>query len=394
MTPQAALIELLGRVGAEQGAAALVKEHELSHWPGAAVAAMKSQKLLAKARPATSAICPGCEQDCVMPVHTLPHPTRPSSFIVCDKRSDINRVRVPIDRLIQWQSSGELIAAVLAKLLGINQPSTHLAASGQWPIGSIKGKKHRSQVTLLAGDNLTLSLAGHSVQLMDVLMFKQDVLTLDEGELVRLVDQPAGDSEGSRAPGMKGNASGSGQDTSAIQCEVFLAMKNLTANEVSLTFVGDKSESGIGANNMLEISARGKRKLVALAALNLVDKRKGAPNSQCVILLGMVQKLKLPNNNNNSKKIERLRKVFSSFLGIKSDPFNPYRKGAGWEPLFSIEDKRGAADERAKQEGERRTSSTDHPYHNENSEKKYSYHNRKDEANDNWLENNDPDAPT
>ena len=27
-------------------------------------------------------------------------------FIVCDKRSDINRVAVPISRLEQWQASG------------------------------------------------------------------------------------------------------------------------------------------------------------------------------------------------------------------------------------------------------------------------------------------------
>jgi hypothetical protein len=58
----------------------------------AAVAAMKSQKLLAKARPAVSVVCPGCEQECVMPVHTLPAgPRGPASFIFCDKRSDIQR---------------------------------------------------------------------------------------------------------------------------------------------------------------------------------------------------------------------------------------------------------------------------------------------------------------
>ena len=51
MTPQAALIELLGRVGASQGAAVLVNDVELGQWPTEAVAAMKTQHLLAKARP-------------------------------------------------------------------------------------------------------------------------------------------------------------------------------------------------------------------------------------------------------------------------------------------------------------------------------------------------------
>ena len=97
MTPQAALTELLARVGAGHGAAVLVSDHELSQWPGVVVATMKARKLLAKARPASSAVCPGCERDCVMPVNTLLTTTRkPAPFIVCDKRSDINRVPVPI----------------------------------------------------------------------------------------------------------------------------------------------------------------------------------------------------------------------------------------------------------------------------------------------------------
>ena len=56
MSPKDALTELLGRVAACQGAVVLTNDDELSQWPSAAVAAMKSQRLLSKARPATSAI--------------------------------------------------------------------------------------------------------------------------------------------------------------------------------------------------------------------------------------------------------------------------------------------------------------------------------------------------
>ena len=85
MKPQAALVKLLARVGAQREAPVLVNEEELSQWPAAAVAAMKSQKLITKARPAASAVCPGCERECVMPVHTPPTKTRkPTSFIVCE----------------------------------------------------------------------------------------------------------------------------------------------------------------------------------------------------------------------------------------------------------------------------------------------------------------------
>lgn len=199
MTPQAALIELLGRVGATQGAAVLVNDDELSLWPGVAVAAMKSQRLLAKARPASSAICPGCERDCVMPVHTPPATGAPASFIVCNKRSDVNRVPVPISKLEQWQITGGLIADALARLLGLSQTATQAADGRQWHIGVLKGKAHNSPVALLAGDNLMLSLAGHAVPLVDVLGIEKSTLALDKAALIRLVDNPEGNGENPEA---------------------------------------------------------------------------------------------------------------------------------------------------------------------------------------------------
>ena len=153
-------------------------------------------KLIAKARPASSVICPGCERECVMPVHTLPTTTRsPESFIVCDKRSDINRVAVPISRLEQWQTTYDLIADVLARLLGLSRSASTAAEGNQWHIGVLKGKKHKSRVTLLADDGLNLSLAGHTVPIIEVLAINENVLTLDKGELIRLVDKPAGNAE-------------------------------------------------------------------------------------------------------------------------------------------------------------------------------------------------------
>jgi hypothetical protein len=56
MTPEAALIELLGRVGARLGESVTVSTEELNQWPAAAVSALKSQGLLLKARPAKSVI--------------------------------------------------------------------------------------------------------------------------------------------------------------------------------------------------------------------------------------------------------------------------------------------------------------------------------------------------
>lgn len=194
-----AILELLARVGASNGTAVLVNEEELGLWPAAAVNAMKSQKLLVKASPAASVVCPGCEQECAMPVHTLTHKTHvPASFIVCDKRDDINRVAVPSERLRQWCASAASIADLITGLLDLRRPGSGDTSAGRWEIGMFKGRKHSSHIILLADGRLTLNLAGHSIALADLLTLESSGFRLDKQALVRQVDKPvagAGDAE-------------------------------------------------------------------------------------------------------------------------------------------------------------------------------------------------------
>jgi hypothetical protein len=199
MTPEAALIELLARVGAGTGAEVLVSAEEMGHWPPVAVATMKAQRVLTRARPAVSVVCPGCEQQCVMAVQTQRDGLRRlSSFVVCDKRSDINRVPVPVGNLEQWQASGAAIADLVARLLDVRRPSGDEAKAGRWEIGMFRGAKHSSHLVLLRDRELTLSLAGHSIALVDLLEMKGDRLAIDRRMLMRCVDHPvagAGDAE-------------------------------------------------------------------------------------------------------------------------------------------------------------------------------------------------------
>lgn len=201
MTPEDAFIELLNRVAALQGASVLISADELAQWPGEVVAAMKAQKLITRARPASSAVCPGCEEECVMPVHTIPLPSRdPALFIACDKRDDIGRVPVPTASLEQWQASGDSIADLLAGLLGLQRSNMGSTSAGRWEVGVFRGKQHTSHLVLLAGGKLTLTLAGHSIALSEVLALNGDVFKVDARRLTHLVDHPvagAGDVESS-----------------------------------------------------------------------------------------------------------------------------------------------------------------------------------------------------
>jgi len=191
MTPDDTFIELLDRVAALQGAQARLNADELSQWPDEAVTAMKAQKLIIMARPAASLVCPGCEEACVMPVHTISTPAgEPAPSLVCNKRDDISRVPVPVAHLEQWQISGDSIAGLLADLLGLRHSNTGGSSTGRWEVGVFRGAKHAGHLVLLAGEKLTLTLAGHSIALAEVLVLEGGGFKADKRRLARLVDQP------------------------------------------------------------------------------------------------------------------------------------------------------------------------------------------------------------
>lgn len=186
MTAIDALLELLDRVGACPDDAVLVSDEELFQWPGAAVKAMKVQKLIVKTRPASSAICPGCESNCVMPVHTLSATT--SSFIVCDRRSDINRVLVPPGRLNQWQCNADLVSGFVASSLGLRGPDRHVDGTDRRKIGIVCGDKRSQMLCLETSGTLTLVVGNSKVPLAEFIKFHKGEYTLDAAPIRRLAD--------------------------------------------------------------------------------------------------------------------------------------------------------------------------------------------------------------
>lgn len=188
MTPFDALIELLGRVGACQGAAVLVNSEELSLWPDEAVAAMKTRKLLVRVRPAASAVCPGCERDCTMPFHTLTTATgATASFIVCDKRSDTNRVPVSSEQLIQWRCNASAVCGFVAVSLGLRR-SDKAAGDGLWVIGMAAGATRSQMLCLQAGGELTLTAGDNKMPLAELVEFHDGRYSIADAMVSRLVD--------------------------------------------------------------------------------------------------------------------------------------------------------------------------------------------------------------
>lgn len=189
MTPEATLIELLERVGGSQSTAVLVTDDELGRWPSTAVAAMKAQKLITKAQPAASTICPGCERECVMPVHTLSATAGPAAlFIVCDKRSDINRVQVSSESLILWRCSADSVCGFIAACLGLRSSDMHPRSDGLWEIGIATGDKRSQMLCLQAGGGLTLVVGNNKLPLAELIGFHEGSYSLDGSMVRRLVD--------------------------------------------------------------------------------------------------------------------------------------------------------------------------------------------------------------
>lgn len=192
MTGGDALAALLNRVAAGDGEPAHFTERELAEWPAAAIAQLKAAGLLVKGSPADVVRCPGCEEDCAMPVETAKTASgKLRAFVVCDRREDVARVPILRDQLEQWTSSPERVADGLARLLG-SRRSNDDRVGRRWEVGVLKGAKGSAHVVLGIDGGLRLAIAGHSLSVAEVLELGARGLTLDRRALTRCVDGPVG----------------------------------------------------------------------------------------------------------------------------------------------------------------------------------------------------------
>jgi hypothetical protein len=190
MITGAVLIEVLDRITANNGAVIFISNNELHEWPADAVTAMQAHQLIVKSRPAKNVVCPGCEQSCFMPVQIPPAQNgTQTSFVVCDKRDDINRVRIPLEHLEQWQSSGHSVATMVSKLLDLHSPTS--TSSNRWELGVFRGSKHSSHIILTIDNIFFLSIAGHELALNELLSIVDKLIRIDRRKITHAVDHPA-----------------------------------------------------------------------------------------------------------------------------------------------------------------------------------------------------------
>jgi hypothetical protein len=192
------LAELARRLSETQQDQIIVQRDDLIAFGAGCADLMCDAGLLASWEPASAVICDGCEQGCVMPVHHRTRqegrPDRP--FIVCDKRSDIGRIIIDADRLRQWRTSLEQVAAVLARLLGTDRAAIRLVPDRAWQLGLFNFRSKHVEALMVACPSaipfpgLTISLSeipvgpeGSQISLSRLLRFQNHRLALNKTAL-------------------------------------------------------------------------------------------------------------------------------------------------------------------------------------------------------------------
>ena len=180
---------LLDRLAAG-GDPAMFSAQELAEWPHHALNQVKTAGLLTQTAPAASVTCPGCEEECAMPVEmaTLASGTlRP--FVVCDKRDDTGRVPVPLAMLEQWQCSADAVCGFVAASLELRRSDKRRPASADFLEISVATGNKRSQMLCLQTDGeLMLMAGGNKVPLADCVHYSDGAFSVDAGMINLLVD--------------------------------------------------------------------------------------------------------------------------------------------------------------------------------------------------------------
>ncbi len=261
------------------------------------------------------------------------------------KRRDIDQFE-PRDRWLTFEQLSERWKKRLAAEIALQDFIVLRAKNDELqPIHPYTGLTPVSVDTLDASLDEALNGTQHWPGLRQAMFRVSEVETVERHYHLESVVQADSQMEGVSSEGMLSkHGEQPGSQTHPMgnsHCAEFREMRNLSADEVSLTLL---------AGDMLEISARDCTKLVPSGALDLVKRRShGGENKQGAILVCLARGKRVPRGEVTPKDVSRLRGIFKTHLDV-SDPFYPYQTNAGWVPRFSIKDNRSAADERAKRE--------------------------------------------
>ncbi len=178
--------------------------HDIQQWPDQALEKLLKIGIIKPIKAAQSLECPGCENQCVMPIDHLKSGENKSerAFIICnnpEQQGHIGRIPIPLEHLQQWKITALQLAKAVGTLLGINCKEQDRHGLKNIRIGMLKSKSGRHWLSLNKSP-LKFEINNHSLLVEEVLFFENDELCLDSLRIHLLADKPTTSKNGQYTP--------------------------------------------------------------------------------------------------------------------------------------------------------------------------------------------------
>jgi hypothetical protein len=168
---------------------------QVREWPKGALDLFQDAGLIKPKEAAKSVTCPGCEENCFMPLHVSPaiqgNPTQ--AFVVCQQRDDMGRIPISLELCQQWQITDNQLAQWIARQLDLKRKPKRDKESNNILIGDVQGKKKTGSLELSCTEPVSLKASGNSLSLVQVIYLKDNQLQIEREAIINMMDRPPSD---------------------------------------------------------------------------------------------------------------------------------------------------------------------------------------------------------
>lgn len=165
---------------------------QVRQWPEGAVEIFQNAEWIKPAAPAKSVVCPGCEENCFMPVHVSPamQGLAVNAYVACDRRDDMGRIPIPPEMLQQWQITESQVAQWVARELGLRGKPKKDKTTQIIQVGDVQGKKKFGKLEMVSMEPVSLRASGHLLSFKEVVFLDGNQLGIDNQAIMNVVDRP------------------------------------------------------------------------------------------------------------------------------------------------------------------------------------------------------------
>lgn len=162
---------------------------QVRRWPTGVIDTLQDAGWLVPGDLAETVECPGCEENCPMPVEVFPDDDGQTTraFIACEGRN-FGRVKIPPARLQQWNLTQGQLAHWIADTLTLRYSGKQLDGGSLLELGLVSGEKRAQMLCLHTAGELALAAGSNSIPLVDAIQFIDGGLALDADLIRQMVD--------------------------------------------------------------------------------------------------------------------------------------------------------------------------------------------------------------